>query len=182
MQWIASSSASWLARYLSNRSTPIWVASGAVDAHKIAVDSLKGAFKIFLKDLEAIPEDAYDKSFGPKCRTVADIVYEVNMVNDHVGMVIRGEKAFEWPDEGWIKAPEDFRKKDVVIKAFQDSSAKQVATAEGLTQAQMEEPFKTGERETTRFERFRFMTLHTWYHSGQLNFIQTLLGDDAWHW
>lgn len=36
--------------------------------------------------------------------------------------------------------------------------------------------------ETDRSERCRFIALHVWYHSGQLNFIQTLLGDDDWHW
>lgn len=31
-------------------------------------------------------------------------------------------------------------------------------------------------------KQVRFMAVPLWYHSGQLNFIQTLLGDDEWHW
>jgi len=137
---------------------------------------------MFMQDLEAIPADAFTKSFGPKVRTVADIVYEVNMVNDHIGMVIRGEDAFDWPEGGWITAPEDFQSKEVAIESFKKSSEKIIATAESFSEEELTTPFKTDEGETTRFERCRFMALHLWYHSGQLNFIQTLLGDDAWHW
>ncbi len=143
---------------------------------------LKNAFKLFLQDLQALPEDACDKSFGKATRTVADIVYEVNLVNDHVGMVIRGEKPFDWPEDGWIKAPEDFRTKEAVVGGFEKSSAKILETVSAYSDEELAAKFKTEDGETTRDERCRFMTLHLWYHSGQLNYIQTLLGDDAWHW
>ncbi|MBS1718259.1 MAG: DinB family protein [Armatimonadetes bacterium] len=148
-----------------------------------AAKSLAGACKIFRQDLEALPEDAYCKQFGPATRTVADIVFEVNMVNDHVSMEIRGEKPFEWPEDGWVKAPTDFNTKAIVLDAFNKSAQAAMDTANGLTAEQMEEPMtKDDGSPTTRAERCRFMGLHMWYHSGQLNFIQTLLGDDAWHW
>jgi hypothetical protein len=153
-----------------------------MDAKTIATNSLKGACRVFLQDLQALPDDAFDKCFGGKARTVADIVFEVNLVNDHIGMLMRGEEAFPWPDEGWIKAPADFRTKEAVVDAFQKSSERIVATAESFTSEEFEEVIKTDDRETNRFERCRFMTLHLWYHSGQLNFIQTLLGDDGWNW
>ncbi|MEQ1821172.1 MAG: DinB family protein [Fimbriimonadaceae bacterium] len=145
-------------------------------------DSLKRACGIFLQDLQALPEEAFDKSFGRKTRTVADIVYEVNLVNDHIAMNIRGEEALPFPDEGWIKAPEDFRTKEAVIAGFQKSSQTIIATAEGFSEVQLEETVKTERGESTRTDRIRFMALHLWYHSGQLNFIQTLMGDDGWHW
>lgn len=145
--------------------------------------SLKNACDLFLKDLEALPEEVYDRSLGGKARTVADIVFETNLVNDHVGMVIRGDEPFAWPDEGWIKAPEGQRTKEAAVAAFKTSSGRIVATAEGFSEAQMQEPISDKEGgETNRAERCRFMTLHLWYHLGQLNFIQTLLGDDVWHW
>jgi uncharacterized damage-inducible protein DinB len=147
-----------------------------------ALRGLKGACKIFRQDLEALPEDAFAKKFGPATRTVADIVYEVTLVNDHVGMVLRGEEPFQWPEGGWIKAPEDFQAKAVVLDAFEKSSQRITATVEAFTEEQLEETVQTEDGETTRSERCRFMTLHMWYHSGQLNYIQTLLGDDGWNW
>jgi hypothetical protein len=144
--------------------------------------SLTNAFKLFAKDLEAIPEEAFSKSFGGVARTVADIVYEVDLVNDHVGMVIRSEEPFKWPEELWLKAPEGQRTKSEVIRAFEISSEKIMATVDGFTSEELEAPLRTEDGETTRTERCRFMTLHVWYHLGQLNFVQTLLGDEAWHW
>ena len=146
------------------------------------MNGLKGACGISLQDLQALPEDVFSKSFGGVTRTVADIVYEVNLVNDHIGMVMRGEEPFKWPEERWIKAPGDFCTKDIVIGSFVTSSEKVVATAEAFSVEELESPIQTEEGETTRFERCRFMTLHLWYHSGQLNYIQALLGDDDWHW
>ncbi len=146
------------------------------------VNSLKNACTLFLKDLRALPEETFDRRFGPKVRTISDIVYEVDLVNDHVGMVIRGEEPFTWPDVQWPLAPEGFAGKEKVIAAFIESSERIVATAESFTVEEMEAPLLTEGGETTRTERCRFMTLHLWYHLGQLNYVQTLLGDDAWHW
>lgn len=148
-----------------------------------AVRGLKNACRVFLKDLEALPEDAFTRCFGGKCRTVADIVYEVNLVNDHIGMVIRDEEPFPWPEvEGWMKAPEGFSSKADVVEAFRKSSDRIVETAESFSSEEIDAPLKIEDGETTRAERCRFMALHLWYHAGQLNFMQTLLGDDEWHW
>ena len=148
---------------------------------KVAVNPLKSAFRIFLQDLQALPEEAFAQSFGGKSRTVADIVYEVNMVNDDIARCLRGEAMIDWP-EGWIKAPEGSRDKATVIASFEKSSQAVLATVEPYTDADFETKVTTEHGETNKFERCRFIALHMWYHSGQLNFIQTLLGDDAWHW
>ena len=140
------------------------------------------ALRLFAKDLDALPESAFDHHFGGSARTVADIVYEVNMVNDHIGLTIRGEELFPWPDGGWITAPEHLRTKDVVLESFRVSSAKIVETAKGFTESELDEIVVTEQGEKTRRERIRFITLHLWYHCGQLNFMQSLLGDSEWHW
>jgi hypothetical protein len=152
-----------------------------MEVKPIATKSLNGACKVFLQDLEALPEEAFLQSFGGKARTVADIVHEVNLVNDHIGLTVRGEELFVWP-EGWIKAPETLKSKQDVIDAFKASSEKIMATMEGYSEEDFHTPIQSDGSETNRFERCRFMALHLWYHSGQLNFIQTMLGDDVWHW
>lgn len=152
-----------------------------MDIKETALSSLRSAFRIFLQDLEALPDDAFDRSFGGKARTVADLVYEVNLVNDHIGLTMRGEPLFDWP-EGWITAPAEARTKETAIDSFKVSSERILTTVENMSPEEIEAVIQTDGRETTPFERCRFMTLHVWYHSGQLNYIQTLLGDDAWHW
>ncbi len=146
-----------------------------------ALKDLKGAFYLYLTDLQTTPEEAFTRDFGGKSRTISDMTYEVNLVLDHVGLTIRGEELFEWP-EGWVKAPPDYKTKDAVIAAFTKSSDRIVETVEALSESALFGIVNTERGETTRFERCQFMALHTWYHSGQLNFIQTLLGDDNLHW
>jgi len=167
---------------IDNLNRPQVAELGKIDLKATAGNGLKNACNLIRQDLQALPEDAFDQSFGGSSRTVADLVYEVILVNDHVGLVIRGEEPFDWPDDGWIKAPDDFRTKDVVLKGFEKSSEKIIATVEALSTEELEGTVQTEHGLRTRFQRCQFITLHMWYHSGQLNFIQTLLGDDGWHW
>lgn len=140
------------------------------------------AFTIFFQDLEALPADAFTKRFGPVTRTVADIVYEVNLVNDRAATEMREEEPTPWPEGEWITAPDTLNSKEAVIAAFETSRQKCLETAGSYSAEQLDESITTGDGVTNRAERCRFMTLHLWYHSGQLNFIQTLLGDTGWHW
>lgn len=149
---------------------------------EIALGMLRSAFGILRKDLEALQGDAFDKKLGEKARTVADIVFEINLVNDHIGRTLRREPLFDWPDGGWITASEDKRAKDVVLATFTESSERFLQTIEAMTPEELVAKFTTEHGETDGYERCRFVSLHLWYHSGQLNFIQTLLGDDGWHW
>jgi hypothetical protein len=146
--------------------------------------TLARSVQMFTQDLEALPEEAFTKNFGGEAtRTIADFVYEVNLVNDHVGMTIRGENPPAWPeDQGFIRAPESFNTKDIVLDAFKKSSDKIIATAESFTPEQLDQKVTTENGESTCYQQCQFMALHLWYHSGQLNYIQTLLGDAKWHW
>jgi hypothetical protein len=159
-----------------------WVESRAMEATTPEAQSLKWVCANISRDLQALPEEAFVKKFGSATRTVADIVYEVNLVNDHIGMIMRGEEPFDWPEGDFVRAPEGFDTKQVVIDAFAKSSERIVATAESFSPEEMQAPLKTDEGITSRADRCRFMTLHLWYHGGQLNFIQSMLGDAAWHW
>jgi len=144
--------------------------------------ALRSVCDSFLKYLKALPKSAFSQSFGGKARLLTDIVYEVILVDDHIGMVIRNDEPFAWPEGTWIKAPEDFVGKDHIVAAFERSSAQILATADSLSAADLQTTVKTEWGERTREERIRFMAWHVAYHDGQLNFIQTLLCDDGWHW
>lgn len=154
-----------------------------MDTRAIAVRKLTGACRAFRQDLEALPDDAFDRGFGGIARTVADIVYEVNFIHDYFGMLLRGEEpTVHPPEDGWMRAPEDKRTKGVVLAEFDAAASRIIAATEALTREQMEAAVPSSRGETTPFERVLFLTQHLWYHCGQLNYVQTLLGDAAWHW
>ena len=151
------------------------------DAKEIAVKYLKNAYWRFRVDLLAIPEEAIFRSFGGVSRSVADLVFETNQVDKHICQGVRGEVQFEWVD-GWLKAPDSRKTKDDVVAAFTASSEQVIKTFEDMSLEELEAPYEDDGKMTTRIERCRFITFHTDYHSGQLNFIQSLLGDDTFHW
>ncbi len=153
----------------------------ASDAKTIAVKYLKNAFWRFRVDLLAIPEEAMFKSFGGCSRSIADLVFETGQVDKHICQGVRGETQFEWVD-GWLKAPETWKTKQQVVDAFTESSEQTIKTFDDLTLEELEAPYEDGGKTTTRMERCRFITFHTDYHSGQINFVQSLLGDDKFHW
>ena len=153
-----------------------------MEATHPAIDSLKNVLNFYVRDIEALPDDAVFKSLGGKARTVADIVYEVNLVNDHIGQALRGEPQFEWPDEQWIKAPVELNTKAALVAAFKASLEKQIATLESFLPDNMDTPIVNEGKETTPAAQARFMGIHLWYHLGQINFVQTLVGDEKMHW
>ena len=153
-----------------------------MDLHETAVKSLTRARDVVLKDLAALPEEAFTKKFGEKVRTVADIIYEIIQVNDHFGADIRGENPAPWSFNGWVYAPEDFTNKAAIMDAFKASADRLIATAEGYSSEELDVIIKNDMGEQSRYQGLNFLSLHMWYHSGQFNYIQTLLGDDGWHW
>jgi len=154
----------------------------SLDSKPIAIRLINNAARLIRIDLKALPEEVFTKKFDDKTRSVADLVYETILVNEDVTKVIRGETPPPWPDQKWLTAPKDFQTKEAVINGFEKSVQHTLQTIENLSPRQLEETIQTENGETTRFERCQFMALHMWYHSGQLNYIQTLLGDDTFHW
>lgn len=152
-----------------------------MDHKTIAIEGLRHAFEVYVKDLEALPEDAIIKSPGGKARTVADFTYEVIEVNDKLCAVMRGEETGPWP-EGWTVAPDHLNSKSALIEAFRAAADRTLAAAESYDESGMTEPIEGPRGPTTRFQRFQFMSMHTMYHCAQVNYVQCLMGDDAWHW
>ena len=127
-----------------------------IDLKATVVNGLKFGCQMIRQDLEALPEEAFNKGFGGTSRTVADFIYEVTLVNDHVGMVVRGEDAFDWPEGGWIMAPENFRTKEQVLGGFNKSSDTILATAENMSIEQLE----GNSRDTWRANVFPTVPIH----------------------
>ena len=146
-----------------------------------ALTNIHRTFHAFLQDLEALPPDTFERSLGGKARTAADIVYEVNLTNDCLRLDMLGEPILDRPN-AWVTAPEKARTKASAIASFRASSEQVIQTVEQMSLEEVEGVIRTDLGEMTRADYCRSMTVHLWYHSGQLNYIQTLLGDGASHW
>lgn len=148
---------------------------------KIAVDGVRKAVEMYLNGLEHLPEEAYAACLGGKARLVADITYEVTLVNQNTNLRLQGLPAPAWP-EGWVVAPEELRGKAAAIDAFRNSAEELLATMEALPPEAFDDSLASEIGKASFADRSRFVALHLWYHCGQLNFAQALLGDDSLHW
>src|SRR5687767_13340517 len=70
----------------------------------------------YVKDLEALPDEALLNSQGGTARTAFDFTHEVAHVNRRIAMRLRGETPPDVTDEGWVKAPAEFQTKAAAIE------------------------------------------------------------------
>lgn len=152
-----------------------------VNTKEKTLNSVTRLFRFFLQDLENLPADVFDKSLGCKARTVTDIAYEVRLTNERLCRDLQVQPSAEQPN-AWVIAPEDIRTKEATIRSFQTSCEQVLQLIEQMSLEEMEEVVPGVLGEASRADHCRSMTVHLWYHSGQLNFIQTLLGDSEIHW
>jgi hypothetical protein len=152
-----------------------------MDTKDATLQSVTRVFRFFLQDLENLPEGAFEKSLGGKARTVADIAYEVRLTNERLCRDLSGQPSTDSPSARTI-APDDLRTKEAAITSFRASSEQVLRLIERLSPEELEEVVPGVLGEASRADHCRAMTVHLWYHSGQLNFIQTLLGDSEIHW
>ena len=137
---------------------------------------------MYSKDLKALNEDAYTKSAGGKCRTLQDITAEVSGFNFTVADLITG-KATEWKSED---VPEEYAASLSTIAAGEEAIRK---SGDAIASALESHPQRLGETVVTPwgetmslFDLANLSGSHIMYHDGQLNFVQSLNGDDKMHW
>lgn len=145
------------------------------------LNSVTRVYRFFTQDLENLPAEVFEKSLGGKARTAADIAYEVRLTNERLSRDLLGQPSTDHPS-GWAIAPEDLRSKEATVASFRTSCEQVVQIIEGMSPEEMEEIVPGVLGDASRADHCRSMTVHLWYHSGQLNFIQTLLGDSDIHW
>lgn len=143
--------------------------------------SVTRVFRFFQQDIENLPEEVFVKSLGGKARTVADIAYEVRLTNERLCRDLLRQPSTDTPS-GWAVAPEELHSKEATLRSFQASAEAVVQILEGMSVEEIEEVVPGVLGEASRADHCCSMTVHLWYHSGQLNFIQTLLGDGDIHW
>lgn len=137
---------------------------------------------LYSADLNAMSHEMLDYSSG-KARSAYDITSEVIGLHRLAIAGAKGVEPEEAPEnDGWHRASAEFKNKETAIAAFEQSVAElldalRATTPEGL-EAIVNSPL--GPLPVARLAAI--VPMHIMYHSGQLNYIQTLHGDEAIHW
>lgn len=136
-----------------------------------------------IKDLKAIPPDKNGACPGGCARSPLDIVVECGRINRLVGTSLNTGKAERMPPE----------EQETQLKSL-DTCEKALAYLDTETRFLLDaiqnfDEDRLGDISSdfiripmTHFAIAQLPGLHMMYHDGQLNYIQTLFGDDKIHW
>ena len=82
-----------------------------------------------------------------------------------------------------MKAPDEFRIKEVAISDFSASVDEVIAAWDAVPDSEIEREIVLPSGDTTNPMKLAGLAFfHTGYHDAQLNYLQAIFGDEAVHW
>ncbi len=138
--------------------------------------------KYYLKDFSFIPVDRIAASPGGVARAPIDFTYEVAYINRRVAARLRGEEVPPFKMEGWITAPEEFLDVAKMAIEFQAAVDDVLESLDKFPAEDLEKEIDIQTGKTTAKSMLNMVATHITYHDAQLNYIQSLYGDDEVHW
>ena len=99
-----------------------------------------------------------------------------------VAGTLRGDLGVIPEPQGWIRAPQEYQSKADAMKDLSDSVDELLAAFGNVSEGALSKEIETPLGKMASGQLMAIMGGHLMYHSGQLNYIQTLHGDDVFHW
>lgn len=138
---------------------------------------------MYCKDLDAITNEQFTTSFAGKARTPQSYTAEVIGFNFMVAKILSGESPSMPSDEEQIAFQNSVATTEIAKSMMTESAEAMASALEALTPEQLGEEVQTPwGMPITKFGFANLTAGHMWYHDGQLNYVQSLNGDDAIHW
>jgi hypothetical protein len=152
-----------------------------IDARGYLSDWLEMVSGMMVSDIKAIPDEKWTEPFGGCTRAsnslLADTVTFLNWTE--AAMKEKESDAYDHMKE----LAETFADKqlaiDSFIKAVADFKATLAAASDETLNKAVKAPWQAP---TPIFMLATIAVNHIWYHDGQLNYVQCILGDGAVHW
>lgn len=145
--------------------------------------SLKESAKMYMEDLRAMPDEVLLASPGGVARSPVDYSHEIAVINRRIAIRLRGEDPGAWPgpEKGFIRAPADMSAQEVV-ESVQESFDAVVAAFDAFDERELETEIVLPQGKTSALDLASLAIVHSAYHDGQLNYAQTMAGDEEVHW
>lgn len=147
-----------------------------------SIGKLKTFRRLFEADVNALSTEQLAASHGGVSRTGFDLIYEITGFQSKLASIIAGSDAQLEPPQGWIRAPKEFCTKEVAASELAKSFDALIGSVEGYQGDFFNDKFASPLGEMSVYGWAGFAGIHAMYHSGQLNYIQTINGDDQFHW
>lgn len=145
-------------------------------------ERIQFARTLYLADLQAMPHEMLARQCGGKARTGYDVTYELAGMYSHFADLLRAGSGSIPGPSGWITAPAEFCNPATATEALASSLDRFTAALQAYPGSACQDQYPSPVGPFTPLGMANLAVWHTMYHSGQLNFIQTLCGDDRFHW
>ncbi len=152
------------------------------DVRELVKNSIVKAVTRYQQDLGALPAEKFAVSPGGEARSAADFTHECALLNRWFAASLRGDALTRDTPNGWIKAGGDALDLTLATAAFKDSADELLAAFEALDDAGLDKLVPGYQGPTPAYAWALFAATHIVYHDAQLNYIQSMLGDDKMHW
>jgi len=154
-----------------------------IDAREQLNGWLQGVTKMYLSDVQAIPEDKWAATFGGCTRPASVLTADAIGFLFWTAMAITEGGTPTIPDGAEKQLEEACATKEGAIAKMEKGST---MLSEALMGATEEHLMKTAttpwQMEAPLYSLAQMAVSHIWYHDGQLNYIQCLMGDADYHW
>jgi hypothetical protein len=154
-----------------------------IDARGYLSGWLNGVTSMFAADINAIPDDKWTATFGGCTRPVNMLAADAISLLNWCTEALKGNVISTFEEDGMAKLANEIATKGAAIAKLNEAS-------QGLAAALAEASDETLNNVVTPpwqmpaplFMIAQIAVSHIWYHDGQLNYVQCLLGDDKMHW
>ncbi len=157
--------------------------TSAIDARGYLSGWLQGLQGMYTADINAIPDDKWKDTFGGCTRSACELTADAVAFTDWVARAINGDVDPNYnPDTMKVFVDRCSTKEGAVAGLQQHCTAlfNAITTAsDDDLQRTITAPWGM---DTPAFMLAHIAVSHLWYHDGQLNYIQSLLGDGQVHW
>ena len=138
---------------------------------------------LLVKDLNAIAEDKLEETPGGVARNATHIVAECAAVNATVAKFLATGEFASPSDEERKAYFAAHTTKESVLNVLEQNTQALLSAIDGLDEDTLGDIIpETPLGPMSRFGVAQIAAMHMMYHDGQLNYIQSLHGDDKMHW
>jgi len=152
------------------------------DIRNDTITKLKTLRRLFEADVAALSTEQLAATHGGASRSGFDLVYEIAGFQTEVAAILLGQNGKLEPPQGWVRAPKEFCTKEAASAQLAKSFDALIGAVENYQGDFFNDKFPSPLGDLSVNDWAGFVGSHAMYHSGQLNYIQTINGDDQFHW
>lgn len=147
------------------------------------LDRLNFALQLFQADVRSMSSESLAATCGGASRCGYDFLFEmIGFFDTFASLLGEGPKDIQGPSGEWVRAPQDFYDKDQALAGLDAASKRFIEAISSYSGDFVADVFPSPVGPFTPLGMANLGVWHTMYHSGQLNYIQTVQGDAAFHW